>query len=490
MSGSLVRDSLLFSWSRNVLLVLSFVRNLVLARILGPDAYGWWVVIWLVLTYGDQIHLGLRHAGDREVPYALGSGDTERAVRLARVILGGIVMLTVVAVLAFSAVVLGFGVGSSAVKATLVIAGLTILADQITRYHLMLLRTRREFVFSGKIEVAFEAARTLLVCIGAALAGVVGAITAFLIVSAGMGATLSVRHGEAGSPIFSWTELRPVAVAGGALFLSGIMFILLQSVDRFAGSLMLGSTELGLYGMGALVMQLPVVTSQAVMMVLYPKMSSELGRAGTLQAVRGTYTEAMLSLALVSPLFAMALLFGSEFLVGLLLPAYGGSLRVMGYLAYGVICFALVPLPMGLFMVTGRNLEYLLITGIGIFCAGVCMVILRGILGPLAALAVAADVLFWVVLAVLLFRGSILLGYPKWECLRNTARTLAPLAAGCVLFALTGIVFPHSLEYRLAESIGNSLIKSLIFIAGFTPVLVLAGRQLNLISRLRKLTHG
>ncbi len=489
MSGSLVRDSLVFSWSRNVLLALSFVRNLVLARILGPDSYGWWVVIWLVLTYGDQIHLGLRHAGDREIPYVIGAGESGKAVRLARVIFGGILVLTVVALLAFCAVVLGFG-ESAAVSVTLVIAGLTILADQITRYHLMLLRTRREFVFSGKIEVGFEAARTLLVCIGAAWAGVVGAITAFLIVSAGMGATLSVRHGEAGSPIFSWTELRPVAVAGGALFLSGIMFILLQSVDRFAGSMILGSSELGLYGMGALVMQLPVVTSQAVMMVLYPKMSSELGRTGTLEAVRGTYTEAMRSLALVSPLFAMALLFGSEFLVGLLLPAYGGSLRVMGYLAYGVICFALVPLPMGLFMVTGRNLEYLLITGIGIFCAGVCMVMLWGMLAPLAALAVAADVLFWVVLAVLLYRGSILLGYAKWECLRNTARTLAPLAAGCVLFALTGIVLPHPVEYRLAESIGNSLIKSLIFIAGFTPVLVMAGRQLNLISRLRNLTHG
>src|SRR3990172_1387833 len=69
---SLFKDSVVFAASRYVLLGLSLIRNFFVAKFLGPSDYGLWVVIGLLLTYGDQIHLGLRHAGDKEIPYYRG----------------------------------------------------------------------------------------------------------------------------------------------------------------------------------------------------------------------------------------------------------------------------------------------------------------------------------------------------------------------------------------------------------------------------------
>lgn len=75
----MLRDSLVFGSSRYVLLGLSMVRNVVVAKILGPADYGLWIILSLLFTYGDQIHLGLRHAGDRELPFLMGQGDYERS---------------------------------------------------------------------------------------------------------------------------------------------------------------------------------------------------------------------------------------------------------------------------------------------------------------------------------------------------------------------------------------------------------------------------
>jgi len=165
---------------------------------------------------------------------------------------------------------------------------------------------------------------------------------------------------------------------------------------------------------------------------------------------------------------------------------------VMGYLGYGVLCFALVPLPMGLFMVAGRNMEFLLIVGIGILSGGVCMAFLRGFLPPMTALAVGTDVLFWVALAGLLLRGATLLGYGRWEGVRESALTLAPLVVAGLLFALIGIALPNASEYNLTTALENGLVKGLLFLAGFAPVLVVTERQLKLIRRLRNLNlnHG
>src|SRR3972149_4811901 len=98
----IVKDSLTFSSARYVLMGLSALRNFALAKVLDPENYGYWVVLSLIFAYGDQIHIGLRHAGDRDIPFLRGQERHDEADHITRVLFSGILFFSALACLGLS----------------------------------------------------------------------------------------------------------------------------------------------------------------------------------------------------------------------------------------------------------------------------------------------------------------------------------------------------------------------------------------------------
>jgi len=75
-------QTLLYSSSTLFFQLARFATFLVAAKLLGPETYGLWMALWLVIAYGINAHLGVLNGLNREVPFARGRRRPELAVAI------------------------------------------------------------------------------------------------------------------------------------------------------------------------------------------------------------------------------------------------------------------------------------------------------------------------------------------------------------------------------------------------------------------------
>ena len=72
---------------------LGFIRYFYIGSVFTPAMYGAWVIYSTILEYADQMHFGLRHIGDREIPRLLRVGHDQEMRVLIRDLLSGIMII-------------------------------------------------------------------------------------------------------------------------------------------------------------------------------------------------------------------------------------------------------------------------------------------------------------------------------------------------------------------------------------------------------------
>lgn len=471
-TSTIFREGVLFSSSRYFLLGLSFLRNFVLAKFLGPENYGIWIVISLLLTYADQIHLGLRHAGDRELPFLMGQGDYERSAATANAIFGGIVALTLVGafLLLLTHSFLGDGFYLSQYALSLVVA--IFASDQINRYYLMILRTQREFIFSSKVELAFEVLRTVAVVSLVIVFNIIGALYGLFISSFASAVFFFKRFRFRFVPSFDIGGFWSLLQKGFPFFVSGVLYLTFLNIDRVVASFVFTKDNLGQYGFAALVAQLPISGALALAMVLYPRFSSSIGESGSVKKLYDLYAKSISILSYLSPLVVAVMIISSEVLILLLLPEYVDSFFYLKLLFFGIFPIALIPLPLFLLMSTGRSSEYLWIQTFGVVLSLLFYGISLQIWNPQWAIPYAVITSYSVFLLLLLNRAFSIFSMKKKIHFVRLMYTLIPVIISvCVLYF---VEYHFAIESELMQKeIWSSITKLMAFVFFYSPILLL-----------------
>lgn len=486
MKNGILRDSAIFSFSRYVLIGLSFVRNFFVARILDPESYGYWVIAMLILTYGDQIHLGLRHAGDREIPFARGQGRPEEAKKTANTVYAGILWLSIASLAALGIFVLIGGNEGGTVEHLMLFAGLIVVLDQVNRYYLMIMRATTLFVLSSKIEIITETFRTLLVCILVYYFSLWGAISGFLAAAAFMTLYVLFHFRNEFVPRMDLRRLKELLMLGFSLFGVGLLYILLINADRLFAATMLSKEQLGIYGIAALAVQLPLSFTQGISAVVYPSFSETFGRSNAVMALYPMYTSVLRSLAFATPFVAVTIYFAATILIGLFLPAYRESLVILIVLLPGVFFLSFVPFLSGVFTAVNRARQFLLLELFACVCAAALFFLVQEFsAGPKGiAIAMSAGMMMYAATAIVAaFR---LFSIKSSEVIKQIAGTFYP-SAYCMI--VMGI---------LVSTIGrepgavSALIAYGMFLVACIPLVFMARRVLDLrrISSMLRAPHG
>jgi O-antigen/teichoic acid export membrane protein len=312
---------------------LNMVRGLVLARLLGPAAFGVWSAMRLSQTLVMTAHLGSRQGMVQLVPRASAAADHASVARLQSATAG----LHVLAA-AFTAVgVAGLGLLSDSNRLEWVAFGVVLFAAQLFFFFHALARSRRQFVVSSGAEILIAAVSTLGGLVAAWRFGLFG----FLVVLAGAylcGAIVIRLAGmESPRPTLGRDAVRDVLRAGFPLMASEGLFILLWNIDKLLLWLLGSSAELGVYALQSSFTGLALLAPSALATVLHPHLRYRLGATGTSDSVtpylvRGT--------ALVAACSAPVAAFGTMVLhlpIRWLLPAYGPAIepgRILMIAAY------------------------------------------------------------------------------------------------------------------------------------------------------------
>ena len=460
--------------SRYVLLGLSFIRNFFIARVLDPESYGTWVILMLVLTYGDQIHLGLRHAGDKEIPYFNGQGRPDEAQKVANTVFGGILALSVIGFVLLSLALLMMGESVAAVRGVLLIAGVIVIAEQVNRYYLMIMRVKKQFIVSSRIEIITETVRTGLVCALAFFFSLTGAISGFLGAAMFMVVVFLVRMRRESVPTIDPGRLKNLMTLGFSLIGVSFLFVLLINSDRLFAASVLSKAQLGMYGVAALAAQLPVNFTQGISSVVYPTFSERFGRVNATTDVFPIFSNVLRSLAFASPLVVVTTFFGATILIQWFLPAYQQSIGVLAMLLPGMFLLSFVPLFSGIFTAMNRARRFLLIEVFAGLCSIVLFLVLQHVLDGHKGVAVAMSS------AMVIYGGTSLVGalhlFPmeRHEVLKEIAVTCLP-SLYCLL--VVGIVT------NIAGSEGTTtdvMIQFGLWLLSVPPLLYVAHHLLDL----------
>jgi len=311
-----------FSGSTLALNAASLIGGMLALRWVDPAAMGVWQTLVLAQSYFLVVRFGVLNGMNRELPYLLGRGERDEALRVAGMAQLHAVVCSGLAALAFGgAVWVCWGWGPDWRWA---LASMAVLASATSYlgYIQATFRSSDDFRRLTHLQLS-QAATTLLLpvfaaewqfrgfCAHAALQAVVIALFAHRI------RPLRVE------PSWCGTAAKTLLATGLPLFVSGYLLTAAAGLDRLILLHVAGVEALGYYAPAMAVVGAMSVLPNALAAYLYPKLSFRLGQGHSPEQLWRAAASAMAISALVAlPLVALVWAFAPT-IVAALLPAYG-----------------------------------------------------------------------------------------------------------------------------------------------------------------------
>lgn len=364
-----------YSIARYLSEFLFLVRGFALARLLGPALFGIWIQMKIVLLFLQYAQLGAHEAMLREVPFALGQGERERARRIERVVLA--FNLATSAVIT-GALVAAISVWSRGQPAALRWAWLALAAvyplSQLYWYLHLKLRAEKRFARVSRIMIGFA----LLSTVAGVLAAMRYGIQGFLVALA-LSFSLILGLAEPGRsplprPLWDWRTARKLLGTGFPIMASGALLILLWNVDKLAIWWLMPRADLGIYALVAYLLSSILMLPEAVAVVMYPRFVERVARAKSRSALEQHLMRPTLIVGYLTCPILGALFLSLHWLLRWLLPDYLPALAPGRILIAFAFLMAVARVPSVMLVALNRQKMLMALTLMSV-CVGAVAVI-------------------------------------------------------------------------------------------------------------------
>ena len=312
--------------------------TLIAAAVLGPERFGDWVLISLLIVYLNATGLGVTNGAGREIPFLAGAGRTEEATDVADAATAATFVSGAVAA------ALSVGLAVLILEGRLDGSALLLLAVAAALQHPFLLE---QVLYRSWF--AFRAAAIQLVVLGLVVLGSGVALVAFgipgLLVSQvltyGAAVGLGIRLlPSTPRPRWNAAILRSLVTVGFPIMVAGLLYGLLTTVDRWLVATFMDRAAVGHYGLVGIVTSGLLLVPQMLAQHFYPRMAFAHGGGATHAELLGLARSqgilagaAVGGIAIGTALIAVAL-------VPIALPAYEASLVPLAVALVGVVAYA------------------------------------------------------------------------------------------------------------------------------------------------------
>lgn len=253
-----------------------FAVALLAAKIVGPEEWGRWYLLSLVLTYGVAVHFGILNGMNREVPLFHGKRDLLRVERIRASALGSVLITSSLACVGIA----GFALVVPRDEFRWLLLHLVPLfvATQLHVWLQTYLRSAGQFRLLAKEQLGLSGAFLLIVpafIVGAGLPGYLWGQ------SLALGTTTLAAVwlcNVSRRPALDLREVLHLARVGLPILLVGLLFSVFTTVDRWVVAGFLGTTELGYYSLALMVSSGLNLIPLTVAQQMYPRMAEARGR--------------------------------------------------------------------------------------------------------------------------------------------------------------------------------------------------------------------
>jgi O-antigen/teichoic acid export membrane protein len=245
------------------------VRGVVLAALLGPQAFGIWSSMRIITRFLPYAPAGAIQGMLQLSPGADARGEQETARELR----GTTVALTALAAIIVTLVVLSISAWSAEDTFIVWVLFAAVLAlIQLNDVQVFVLRSQQQFLTVGTIKLTIAVGTLVLGVAAAWLFGLGGFLVAIGIVLATVSAVTVVVTASPPRPKFKLATAVSLIKTGSPILLAEACLTLLQNVDKLLVVTFMGSHALGVYAVPSYVVQATYFVPQAVTNVLYPRL--------------------------------------------------------------------------------------------------------------------------------------------------------------------------------------------------------------------------
>lgn len=363
-SKKTLSDSLKYSASGYFSYIFSFITGIVTRRVLGPALMGVFSELMLIFQYMKFYDFGILNSLDKEIPYWNGRDETDKSKWIQDLGFSVNFYLSVIAGIAL--VLFSLFVVSTDVVFIMSLRLLAVLVviQALASFYTVIIRTHHKFNILSIYVILVAVLELILIVFLGIRYNFYGVLAAYFLTTLGglfylFQASAKRFHIYIRLP---WKEIARLFRIGFPLFLSGLIFLLVRSIDRIMIIGFLGQIQLGYYSIATMmfagIYQLPTL----IYSVIFPRFYEAFGRSD-LKGVRLHFEKPILIFAHLFPIVIGATILILPFFVHYLLPDYQPGVAPANILLLGVFFISLINMPMYLLTALDKQ-HYIVIIGL------------------------------------------------------------------------------------------------------------------------------
>lgn len=356
----LIKDSFGFALAQYLVRAALMLRGLIAARLLGPQAFGAWNALQIMLDYGSFASAGTQQGLDQMVPARLVARDEAATRRLKQAALANILVLT----LLFAAACLVWATaGSSRVLDAWGVWGVAlglacVLCVNLAYYMLSILRSHDRM---SSVSQWFMVQSLIGALLGLGLIPWIGMWG--LLIGWFTGCVVSlvqvIRESRGVAPLvprFAAESLQLILI-GFPMFVQAGSMLVMRSLDRIIILRYLGTEGLGHYSLSVMVLTFLLYLPDSIAYVVYPRLLHRFSQeGGRPEAIGDRVRRVMQVMAVFVPLLSGLAFLWARDGVAFALPRFLPGVSAMRILCFGAGALAIANLSSLVLMTVGRRM--------------------------------------------------------------------------------------------------------------------------------------
>lgn len=359
----LTTEFILFSVSTIVFQLSRLVVSLIVAKWVGPERFGVWNALQLLLLYGALVTLGVPNGMNRDVPLLNGAGDKIASERIVNISFSFVLFSSIITAFTIAIVAIG-GRMHQKYWHPLFWMGFLFVAWQIYQYFQFLLKCHIRFRLMSIQQLTFAFSLPVVVLPLVRLWDISGFIFGQGMVAVGV--SLLICRLISFRITLSWDRetFFSLVQTGFPIMAAGLLYSLLTSIDRWVILKFLGVEALGHYTLAILCLGILGLLPAVIAQQMYPRMAFRYGRTLNKRSLIPMVIGQSLAGAVITLPLLMAVYILLPFVTTHFLPAYSYGIVPARYLLIGL---AFIPLGGGVanYLNTIGKQMYYLITQFG-----------------------------------------------------------------------------------------------------------------------------
>lgn len=359
--SKLIKEYLLFVFSAILFNGGKFLVELIAAKRLGPQDYGVWSTMFLVITYATNLHFGVLNGLGREIPFNMAKKNAELIEDFKLVGLR-IIFLTIFIFSILMTIYTSLKNYNDSFSNNPMLLIIYFVGYQLYQYFQYILRAELNFN-SASIQQGITGIFIILIAIPMVYKwGLNG-----LIIGYAMPLLIGVLFFNGKKDIFSFTSppnskdlFYRLLKVGFPIMAIGFLYTVITSIDRWIVVTFLGAKDMGFYSFAYNIFLIGMLFISLLATQFYSRLVLEYGKNESKVETTNLLKKQITLTIIISTFFSLIALCALPFLISKFVPKYESSLHVAQILLIGLPFLGISLSISGYFNVITKQ-QYLLI---------------------------------------------------------------------------------------------------------------------------------